>query len=182
VIESIIIDDEPSAIETLSGLLAQHCPLIKIAGHANSVESGVTAVKAHQPQLIFLDVEMPPLTGFDLLDQLSPFKFDVIFTTAYDEYAIKAFRFSAIDYLLKPISISELQGAVNKVASKTALVDAPRLEVLKNNLKNDISLRQITLPTSKGYVFEDVKNIIRCEADDNYTKFYFAVFLQLDHI
>ena len=114
-INAIIIDDEKFCIEVMEELISTHCPGIAIAASCQSGEEGIAAIGRHQPDLIFLDIEMPRMNGFDLLKKLLPFHFDVIFTTAYDNYAIRAFKYSALDYLLKPIEPKRLTDAIQKV-------------------------------------------------------------------
>src|SRR5882672_7728973 len=114
-IKSFIIDDEVHCVESLGLLLQEHCPDVQIMGYFNSAQKGLDAIKTQKPDLVFLDIEMPAMNGFELLEQLGEVPFSVIFTTSYDQYAIKAIRFSALDYLLKPIDPKELIAAVHKV-------------------------------------------------------------------
>ncbi len=120
-IKSIIVDDEKHGRENLSGILRQYCPEVDILGEADSVERAVALINEFHPDLVFLDIEMPKADGFQLLGQLQDFQFEVIFVTAYDNYAIKAIRFSAADYILKPININDLQAAVEKVSERICL-------------------------------------------------------------
>lgn len=123
-IRAIIIDDEQHCIDRLSGLLADYCSdAIDLTGSFKTVDEGLEAIKKLQPQLVFLDVEIKDKTGFDLLEQLSGIDFEVIFTTAYDKYAVQAFKFSAIDYLLKPVDADELQNSLNKLNQKFSQQD-----------------------------------------------------------
>ncbi len=113
-IKAIIIDDEPGNIDVLKKMVTDFCDDIEISGTANSVDEGIKVIKEKKPDLIFLDIEMPGKNAFDLIDHLTPVGFEIIFVTAFEHYALKAFRYSAIDYLLKPINIAELRDAIDK--------------------------------------------------------------------
>lgn len=117
-IKSLIVDDEKNGRENLAGLIQSHCPQIRVVAEAASVEQAIAAIQEHHPQLIFLDIEMPGGNGFRLLEHFKDFPFEVIFVTAYDNYAIRAIRFSASDYILKPINLNELIAAVDKVTQR----------------------------------------------------------------
>jgi two-component system LytT family response regulator len=137
------------------------------------VAEGVQAIAQHQPDVVFLDIQMQRETGFDLLTKLNSIDFEVIFTTAHSEYAIKAFKFSAIDYLLKPIDIEDLQNALAKVEHKQNQNSAGRLEHLIQNLRtNTPENYKLALPTTEGLVFVQLNNILYCEASSNYTIIY----------
>ena len=172
-IEAIIIDDEKSSQITLKNMVTEFCDDIKIVATIGSVAEGIKAINKHQPDLVFLDVEMPVHNGFTLFDHFTEPSFNVIFTTAFQKYAIKAFRFSAIDYLLKPINLDDLKTAIKKVSSKKE-VDATKekLQTLKANLNNNCN--KLALPTMEGYHFIEIKDIIRCESQNNYTFFHLA--------
>ena len=172
-ITAILIDDEKSGRENLSGLLREHCPQIRLMGEAISVESAIPLIEKHQPQLVFLDIEMPGANGFKLLEHFRDFSFEVIFVTAYDNYAIKAIRFSAADYILKPINLNELKEAVEKVAARIARkTENKQLKQLFYNVHHPQNPR-IGLPTSDRIEFVEVKNIIRCQGESNYTHLFF---------
>ncbi|MET0464269.1 MAG: LytTR family DNA-binding domain-containing protein [Chitinophagaceae bacterium] len=170
-ITAIVIDDEPYACKALITLLEKHCPSVRVAGFTHSPLDAEALIRAHQPQLVFLDVEMPHMNGFDLLEKLSPASFKVIFTTSYDQYAIKAIRFSALDYLLKPIDPQELKVAVEKaenVLSQSAL--PAQLELLINQWRRPSALsNRLALPTLEGLQVIAVDNILYCMASSNYT-------------
>jgi len=168
---AIIIDDEEGSRETLKNLLAEYVPSLELVALASSVEEGKDLIRKHKPDLIFLDVQIQNQTGFDLLEGIKTIDFDVIFTTAYDQYAVKAFKFSAVDYLLKPIDIEELQMAVEKLGHKKSISNSvDRLETLLFNQKSMSNpFRKIAVPTSEGLNFIQVNTIIRCEADGAYT-------------
>jgi len=173
-IRTIIIDDEDNARNNLQAILADNCPNVEVAEMQGTVADGIKAIKKHKPDLVFLDVKMQGETGFDLLKGLDEHDFELIFTTAHDEYALKAFKFSAIDYLLKPIDIDELKNAVDKVEDKLSSRNSKaRYDLMVNNLKStNGSFEKIALPTTDGLIFVQRKNIVRCESADNYTTFY----------
>ncbi len=174
IIRSIIIDDEKNGRENLTGLLRTYCPLVHVVAEAGSVEQAVAAIQQHQPQLIFLDIEMPGGNGFQLLEHFKDFPFEVIFVTAYDNYAIKAIRFSASDYILKPINMNELISAVNKVSQRIQLQnESDRIRQLYQNTLHPVNPK-IGLPTGDRIEFVEVKSIIRCQGESNYTHLYFT--------
>lgn len=173
-IRAIIIEDEPKSRELLGSLIEKTCDGVMVVGTAENVEQGIDAIKRFNPDLIFLDISMPDGTGFDLLEKIQPLSAEVIFTTATDKFAIKAIKFSALDYLLKPIDQEELKAAVEKVKEKknhSATVE--NLSFLIQNLKqkND-NYQKISLPTGSAYEIVNLNDIIRCEADGSYTKFF----------
>jgi len=176
-IKILIIDDEEAASNVLRLLIEKHVLVEKRVMVCNNAISALQAIADFQPNLVMLDIEMPHINGFDLLNQLGSWEFDIIFTTAFDHYAIKAIRFSALDYLLKPIDIIDLQNAVfrhiarkeNKIPSRDGLMNN-----LMNNLQQkDPSTFKLAVNTMEGYYFLLPKDIVRCEGDDNYTRFYF---------
>ena len=172
--KAIIVEDELHSREFLNNIVKTYCPELTVAALASSVEEGVAAIKEHQPDIVFLDVEMQTGTGFDLLQQFPKPAFDVIFTTAYDHYAIRAIKFSAVDYLLKPIDIDELQEAVAKVIDKKKDNSGQQaLQMLLKNLQSPQAAEQsITLSTSDGLEFIPLHQIIRIEASGPYSHFY----------
>ena len=167
-INAVIIDDIPEAITVLSADIETYCSNIKIIGSANGVVSGAKLIKELKPDLVFLDIQMPDGSGFDLLEILGETNFKLIFTTASDEFAIKAFKFSAIDYLLKPIDPDDLIKAVQKIENQ--ITPTSRLELLKDNLEKP---KKIALNTVDKIHIVDLHEIIRLESNVNYTKFYF---------
>lgn len=174
-IKAIIIDDEQHCIDRLENLLANYCAdSVKQCGSFKSVEEGLTAVKQIKPELVFLDVEINNKTGFDFLKQLPEINFEVIFTTAYDKYAVQAFKFSALDYLLKPVDANELQTAVNKLSEKFSQKEiSQKFDVLFYNLKNIQSAsKKICVPVLSGFVFIQTSDILRCESNINYTTLF----------
>ncbi len=174
-IKSIIIDDEQKSRESLQILLQDFVDNVEVLALCGTVAEGIEAIRQHKPDVVFLDIQMQRETGFDLLAKINPIQFEVIFTTAHSEYAIKAFRFSAIDYLLKPIDIEELKKAVEKVEKKLTGNISARLEQLVQNLKSAPNQRyKLALPSNDGLVFVKVDDIIYCEASSNYTNIFMA--------
>ena len=173
-ISALIIDDEKNGRENLAGLIKTHCPQIRIAGEASSVEQALAEIQELHPQLIFLDIEMPGGNGFRLLEHFKSFPFEVIFVTAYDNYAIKAIRFSASDYILKPINLNELIAAVDKVSQRIwQQIENERIRQLYLNTRHPANPK-IGLPTGERIEFVEVKSIIRCQGESNYTHLYFS--------
>jgi len=172
-IRTIIIDDESNAREAIKGILSYNFPEIGIIGEADGVFSGLKAIKDLSPDLVFLDIRMGDGTGIDLLQRLDEINFSLIFLTAYDEYALKAFRYSATDYLLKPIDIDDLTSAIEKV-KKNMRRPQFDMDALLNSLKPDNNTeRKIVLKTSDSIHLIKISSIIRCEASGNYTQFFF---------
>jgi len=169
--KAVIVDDMPLAIESLQAELKEHLPDIEIMDTANSVVSGAKLIKKLKPELVFLDIEMPDGLGFDLIDLLDEPYPNIIFVTGSNEYAIKAFRYSAIDYILKPAEPELLIEAVEKVKFKTGLTNN-QLDIAKGSMNND-ETTQLALNTQDELRIVEIKDIIRCEADSNYTSFFF---------
>ena len=172
-IKAIIIDDEMRSITSLIYELENFKHVEVIAKTTNPVE-GKELIAKLKPDLVFLDIEMPILNGFDLIKQIDNVDFDVIFTTAYDKFAVKAFEVSAIDYLLKPVDENDLERALFKVKTKTDYTEfQKKMEFLFKNLKtDDPCFEHIVIPTLDGLEFIEVKEIVRCESDSNYTSIY----------
>ncbi|HKR03418.1 MAG TPA: LytTR family DNA-binding domain-containing protein [Bacteroidia bacterium] len=173
---TLIVDDEKPQQDLLSGMIKDHFPDLQLVGICSSVDEGTEKIKAVKPQLIFLDVVMPPFTGFDLLNRLSPINFDVIFTTSYEQYAIKAFKVSAVDYLLKPFTVEQLAEGIGKFEKKIQLKQSLlHIETLLHNIdSNSFESVKIALPTLNGFTFIQLGEIIRCESDNTYTTFFLA--------
>lgn len=174
--KTLIIDDEQSNIKNLSTLIQQFCPRLTLAGSANNIEKAVQQITLHQPELLLLDIQLGKQTGFDLLRLLPDKNFEVIFITAYNEYGIDAIKFAAVDYLLKPVDISELVQAVNKAEQRiTSRQTAEQLNFLLNHLKNaGTGPVKIALPQLHEIRYVPVADIIRCEADNSYTLFFLS--------
>lgn len=167
---AIIIDDEITGVHTLQSLLELYCPEVTVVGHALGVKSSIKVIEETEPDLVFLDVEMKDGTGFDLLEQLADCaNFQVIFVTAYDHYAIKAFRFCALDYLLKPVNPVLLVEAVKKAIKLSDQSLHDKIKILQNNKNGP---QKIILPSKDELFVADISEIIRCEATGNYTIFY----------
>ena len=169
-ISALIVDDEENSRLTLNNMLMDYCKGVQVIGLAASVKEALILANRHKPQVVFLDIEMPVENGFKLLEYYDDVPFEVIFTTAYDQYAVKAFRFSAVDYLLKPIDLEELRSAVERVNKPNEKGKKENFNALKYNINN--KLKKIALPTIDGYSFMDIDNIIYCIANNNYTMIY----------
>lgn len=169
-IKAIIVDDEKKAVHSLILLLNEYCPEIEIAGTANSAVDGIKEIQQKKPDLVFLDVEMPHANGFDMLEKLPERKFDVIFITAHNDFAIKAFKYSAVDYILKPVDIQELIDAVKKVTDKHSKQSDvfPDYKVLLENIKSPVP-KKIAVPTGDSLEYIDTNDIISIEADRSYS-------------
>ncbi|WP_372754394.1 LytR/AlgR family response regulator transcription factor [Mariniflexile sp.] len=171
-IKAIIIDDEQHCINAIK-LLAKSVNNLEIINAYTSVDEAVEAIEWHQPDLVFLDVQIHDKTGFDFLKMMKSITFEVIFTTAHEEFAVQAFKFSAIDYLLKPIEEEDFMLAIAKSQEKLAIKDfSKKVNTLLNNISKQDGSKKITIPTADGLEFLEVSNIIRCEADINYTTIF----------
>lgn len=169
-INAIIVDDELDCCETIASLLNSHCSDVQVVGIYHYGAEAIPAIIEKQPDLVFLDVEMPMMNGFEMLEQLPQVNFDIIFTTSYDQYALKAIRFSAIDYLLKPVDREELQKAVQKVIRRSQRTIDKQVEILMQKLHQPAKqISKIALPTMEGLQMIPVDSIISCEAESNYT-------------
>jgi len=168
-IKAIIVDDEPYCCEALATLL-EDSPDVEIISVCHNASDALAAIQKYKPDLIFLDVEMPRMNGFEMLEQLSSVNFEIIFTTSYDQYALKAIRFSAIDYLLKPVDSEELLKAVQKVIHRSQKPIAQQLEILMQKIHQPSTpINKIAMPTMEGLQMIPVDSIISCESDSNYT-------------
>lgn len=170
-IKAIVIDDEQHCVKSLCNDLEKYCPNVEVVDTCYSAKDGIMSIKKFGPDLIFLDVEMPWMNGFEMLEILGDVSFSIIFTTAHDEFAAKAFRISAVDYLLKPIDASDLKAAVQKVEKK--FNEGSNLQHIANllrNIKQPAAEQKIALPQREGYEFVDVSSIIYCEAEGAYTR------------
>lgn len=173
-IRAIIIDDEKTSRDALSGLINRYCSNIEIVEQANGYKTGVEAIHKHNPDLVFLDIQMPDGSGFQVLEDVRERNFEVIFTTAFDQYAIKAIKYSALDYLLKPILPNDLINAIQKVEQKKNNISIDNnIRVLIENLKSKTEPKKIVLSTFEKIHIVEVDDIIRCESDDYYTRFFF---------
>lgn len=172
-IYALIIDDEKSSRDTLRGFIENYCNEVQVIGEAESAEQGIELINELQPQLIFLDIELPLGSGFDLLEACKDSDFAVIFTTAHDQYALQAIKVCALDYLLKPISATDLTAAVAKIRQNNLSGSTtPQINAFVENISNlNKQLSKIVLPTLDGFLVVKTSEIIRCQADKNYTMF-----------
>ena len=173
-IRTIIIDDEFPSRETLKNYLRDYCPVIQVVGEADSMKTGLEAIHLLQPDLLFLDVEMPNGNGFDLLRNLDRVSFKIIFVTAHSDYAVRAFRFFASDYLLKPVDILQLKEAVEKVRQEREKeIQGRNLEeLIKYVSSREHEISNIVIPDKKGFTVIDLQDILYCEADSYCTHFH----------
>lgn len=172
-LNAIIIDDERANRELVSNLLETHCPEVTILGTADSVEKGYKEINEKKPQLVFLDIQMPNGNGFQLLEKFQEIFFDIIFVTSYDQYAINAIKFSALDYLLKPIDIGELKQAVEKALKKAEKENKFKLyENLLNNLNPNNSDKKMAIRVKNNTMFIEMSNVSYIQADGNYSNIY----------
>ncbi len=170
-IKAVLIDDIPAAIKMLESDLQTHCPEIEVIGKAASVVSAAKLLRELKPDVVFLDIELEDGNAFDLLQILPEISFKIIFVTASDKYAIRAFRFSAIDYLLKPIDIDELKDAVQKIKNSDS---KEKIDVLLDHWSNKNASDRIALHSNDEIKIVNLLDIVRCESDNNYTNFYFV--------
>lgn len=173
-LKAILIDDEQSSLNSLKQKILQHCPEIKIISVCDNPQEGISTIETLKPDLVFLDIEMPLINGFTLLQQLTYKKFELIFVTAYDHYAVKAIRYSALDYLVKPVEIDDLKIAVSRAVGKRNSAEPNnQLELLlENMIIEKFKFKRIAIPTTQGLQFLKIEEIIYLEASVNYTKFY----------
>ncbi len=173
---ALIVDDEPAQQQLLSNMLSQSFPEYKLKAVCDSVDTGIASINALKPELVFLDVVMPPKTGFDLLSHYKHIPFEIIFTTSFEQYAIHAFKVSAVDYLLKPFGQEELAVALQKFEHRViAKQSMQHFETLLHNIHNNTSDKaRIALPTLTGFVFVQAVDILRCESDNVYTTIFMA--------
>jgi two-component system LytT family response regulator len=169
-IETVIVDDEPNCCESLVTMLGRYCPEVKVIKVCHSGEEALKIITDQSPGLLFLDIEMPQMDGFELLEQLPEVNFELIFTTSYDQYAIKAFRFSALDYLLKPVDKEELRRAVQKVISRNQKPSPQQIDLLLQKLNQPlVKISKIAIPTVEGLHLLPIESIVSCTSESNYT-------------
>lgn len=167
-LKTIIIDDEIEAIETLEFLINNYCENVEIVGKASRADDAIELINNLNPDLVFLDIEMPQKSGFDLIDSIGDFEFSLVFITAYNQYAIKAFELSALDYLLKPVPIDRLQKTIERVIKRKGVFQSNTVKELSSQIQNK-DLNQIAIPYKNRHVFVKFQNIIGIEAKQAYS-------------
>jgi two-component system LytT family response regulator len=170
-LNAIIVDDEQDSIKYLEGVIQECCLNVTIIATANSVKDALIEIENKQPELVFLDIELEDGTGFDVLEKSRHRNFEVIFVTAFNQYAIRAFKHSATDYILKPVDITELKEAITRVSRSRSEKSVGNFSILLDNLKSE-SPRKLAIPTLQGYEYILVDNIVRIEAERSYCLIY----------
>jgi two-component system, LytTR family, response regulator len=175
-IRAILIDDEWNSLQNLQRKLEEFCPDVNVIGATQKPDEAITLIRQLRPDVIFLDIEMPRMNGFRLLEEIADGDFEIIFTTAYPHYTIEAIRISAFDYLMKPIAIKELQQAIERLRSgKQSGHAKEKFQVLKNALgPNKSQEEQIAIPTSEGLEFIPIHKIMRIDSDSNYSRLFLS--------
>lgn len=174
-LKAIIVDDEVSCTDVLHWQLDTYCPAVNVLCECHSPEDAIEKIKSLQPDVVFLDIEMPGMNAFEMLNLLKPFTFEVIFTTAYNQFAVRAFKENAADYLLKPIEKSDLILAVDKLLNKENINSQQKMETLLQLFKEQLKVnKKIALPTQDGMTFINVDQIVRVESDSNYSFVHLA--------
>jgi two-component system LytT family response regulator len=172
-LKAILIDDELNSLQNLQSKLEKYCPVVKILAALQNPVEAVSLIRQQKPDVLFLDIEMPKMNGFRLIEELSDFEGEIIFITAYNHFAIDAIRISAFDYLVKPVSIADLQMAINRLQQQRNKHTKERLNILKQSIEENKSQEnKIAVPTSEGLEFIFIKNIIRIESSTNYSRLY----------
>ena len=176
-LRAVIIDDEPDCVQSLARDLAEFCPDVEVVGLCEGAKDGIRSINMQKPDMVFLDIDMPLINGFELLELLPGINFAVVFTTAYDKYALQAFKISAVDYLLKPVDPEELVKAVDKVQTfREHGTTSEQIDFLMLQLKDqeNNAIHRIALPTSHGLDFIDLKDILYCESDGAYSYLHYT--------
>ena len=170
-IRCILIDDESNSLEMMEWLLTTYCPQVKIEAMCNTASKGIEAINEYKPDLVFLDIEMPHMNGFDMLETFDELFFEVVFITAYQQFAIKAFRYSALNYLLKPVDPDDLVKTIEKIEKKKMPLLKEQIQLLMQQIHGHEkqTVQKIALTTSDGMLFVSTSDIIFCESDSNYT-------------
>jgi two-component system, LytTR family, response regulator len=172
-LRAILIDDELSSLQNLKQKLEEFCRQVVVIASVQEPEEAIFLIKQHRPDVLFLDIEMPKMNGFMMLEELGEYNAEIIFTTAYNHYTIDAMRISAFDYLVKPVAINELQNAVNRLLEKKTAHTRERLNILQQSLRDDNSQdNKIAVPLAEGFEFVTIKNIIRIESNSSYSRIY----------
>ena len=175
-IRCVLIDDESNSLEMMEWLLKTYCPQVKIEAMCNAASKGIEAINKYKPDLVFLDIEMPHMNGFDMLEQFDKLSFDVVFCTAYDQFAIRAFKYSALNYLLKPIDPEDLKETIRRIEERKSTPSKEQIELLFQNIKQTVkpTAQRIALTTGDGMIFVPTQDIIYCQAESNYTSVVLA--------
>ncbi len=170
-IRCVLIDDEKNALEMMEWLLKTYCPQVEIAAMCNSSGDGIEAINREKPDIVFLDIEMPNMNGFDMLEKFDKLFFDVVFCTAYDQFAIKAFKYSALNYLLKPVDPDDLKQTIKRIEEKKSSLSRDQFDLLMQNFRGNSKTtpQRIALTTGDGLIFVPTADIVYCEAESNYT-------------
>jgi two-component system LytT family response regulator len=175
-IRTILVDDETDSIRVLQRLLENYCPNVTVVGTASGLDTALPLIRGEKPDLVLLDIEMAQGNAFDLLNRLQPIDFKVIFVTAFDNYAVRAFKYSAVDYLLKPVDIDDLRSAITRVQEKPSELSVfEQMKVLLENVgAMSLPRQKIAIPTITGFIFITVSDIVRIEANGSYCNIYLA--------
>lgn len=170
-IRCVLIDDESNSLEMMEWLLKTYSPEVKIEAMCNSASGGIEAINHFKPDVVFLDIEMPHMNGFDMLEQFDKISFDVVFCTAYDQFAIKAFRYSALNYLLKPVDPDDLKETIRRLEQKKAAPSREQIDLLMQNIRQAVkpAVQRIALTANDGMIFVATEDILYCHAESNYT-------------
>jgi two-component system LytT family response regulator len=175
-ITCILIDDENNALEMMEWLLKTYCPQVQILAMCHNAEQGIEAIHKHRPDVVFLDIEMPKMNGFDMLEQFDKLFFDVVFCTAYDQFAIRAFKYSALNYLLKPVDPDDLKATVQRIEERKSVITKEQFDMLMQQMKQPekSTPARIALTSGDGMIFVPTSDILYCEAEGNYTNVFLA--------
>ncbi len=175
-IRCVLIDDEKNSLEMMEWLLKTYCPQVKIEAMCNAAAEGIAAIQKYNPDLVFLDIEMPHMNGFDMLEQFDKLTFDVVFCTAYDQFAIRAFKYSALNYLLKPIDPDDLKETIRRIEEKKSAPSKEQIDLLFQSIRQPVkpTAQRIALTTADGMIFVPTQDILYCQAESNYTSVMLA--------
>lgn len=175
-IKCVLVDDEKNALEMMEWLLKTYSPQVEIIAMCQSAEEGIAAIKKYSPDVVFLDIEMPRMNGFDMLEQFEDINFDIVFCTAYDQFALKAFKYSALNYLLKPVDPDDLKETIERIEKVKSVPTREQFELLLHNINQGgkATPQRIALTNNDGLIFVPTADIIYCEAESNYTAVHLA--------
>lgn len=170
-IKCVLVDDETNALEMMEWLLKTYCPQAEIAAMCNTAEKGIEAINRYKPDVVFLDIEMPRMNGFDMLEQVKNLSFEIVFCTAYDQFAIKAFKYAALNYLLKPVDPDDLKITMQRIEEKKTIPSKEQFALLLQHINRPPKLTpsRIALTTGEGLIFVATGDILYCKAESNYT-------------